>query len=468
MGILRMLILLQFLLVFFDTTFGTDCETYNNNIFCQAGATNCISCQAGGDDSVGLPCNGVRLKLFASDDDFCGWCPDTCVPYIEEGERCWQTVSGSQIHGMCGPQLTCQKFAGEQVSTCKKMQGRDCLEKQAAYDMDLEGGLVGMDQMRPVCDDHGYWAPVQCTGSDVCRCVDKKTGDPIHGFETNMTAALSSMTCGCAREAMELKEMGCGMKVKYDGPAPKNMKRYKQEYEECLNTKESYYPSMLRCLPNGNYDAAQCIEQTTDAPNNPAYSMEMCFCYEEGKPLNSSMAPINIAHIVLECHRENNKTGHYEGFYRPCEKSHVDLTKNIANYKADGATYISTEKLPDCDIDGFYSKVQKSENPANDGLCVDRFGKPLEGYVGEFATMDCECAVISNLTSQWGEKPSCTVDGSYKKQQCRGGKCYCVDRYGRQCAKEVDQTETLDCAHADDDNEKAPARCPASRNNSGK
>ena len=70
---------------------------------------------------------------------------------------------------MCGPQLTCQKFAGEQVSTCKKMQGRDCLDKQAAYDKDLEDGLVGMDQMRPVCDDHGYWAPVQCTGSDVCR-----------------------------------------------------------------------------------------------------------------------------------------------------------------------------------------------------------------------------------------------------------------------------------------------------------
>ena len=48
-----------------------------------------------------------------------------------------------------------------------------------------------------------------------------------------MTAALSSMTCGCAREAMELKEMGCGMKVKYDGPAPKNMERYEIDQNMC-------------------------------------------------------------------------------------------------------------------------------------------------------------------------------------------------------------------------------------------
>jgi hypothetical protein len=37
------------------------------------------------------------------------------------------------------------------------------------------------------------------------------------------------------------------------------------------------------------------------------------------------MAPINIAHIVLDCHKVDNETGHYAGFYRPCERKHVEF-----------------------------------------------------------------------------------------------------------------------------------------------
>eukprot|EP00092_Neocalanus_flemingeri_P031901 GFUD01034655.1.p1 GENE.GFUD01034655.1~~GFUD01034655.1.p1 ORF type:complete len:486 (+),score=98.25 GFUD01034655.1:65-1459(+) len=436
-----------------------DCQNYNNNIFCQNGVTNCITCKAGGDENNGLPCAGVRLKLFSTDDDFCGWCPDTCVPFIEEGGRCWQTISGAQVHGMCGPWLTCQKQAGDQFPTCAKMK-TDCLDAQAKYDQDLNLGLLGMDQRRPVCDDDGFWGPVQCTGADVCRCVNKKTGHPIHGVETNMTTAVDSMTCACAREADELKEIGCSMSVKYDGPASRSVERFDQDYTKCIASRESYFPGHLRCLPNGNYDTAQCIEQTTDAPNNPGYALENCFCYYEGKPFNSSLAPINIAHIVLECHETDDM--HFEGFYRPCEKKHVELKKLEADYKAEGRTYISTEWLEDCDIDGFYSQVQRNSN-VTDGFCSDKFGKPLEDFQGDFNMMDCECAVVRNLTSQWGEKPSCTVDGSYRNQQCKGGKCYCVDRYGRQCEKEVDQSVTLDCTNADDMEDKAPELCPNTR-----
>ena len=59
---------------------------------------SCITCKAGGDDNAGVPCDGVRLKLFSSDEDFCGWCPDTCVPFIKEGGRCWLDASGIQLH----------------------------------------------------------------------------------------------------------------------------------------------------------------------------------------------------------------------------------------------------------------------------------------------------------------------------------------------------------------------------------
>ena len=38
--------------------------------------------------------------------------------------------------------------------------------------------------------------------------------------------------------------------------------------------------------------------------------------------LNSSLAPINIASAVLDCHREGEL--HYPGYYRPCEKYQME------------------------------------------------------------------------------------------------------------------------------------------------
>ena len=35
-----------------------------------------------------------------------------------------------------------------------------------------------------------------------------------------------------------------------------------------------------------------------------------------------SIVPINTAHVTLDCHRPD-KT-HFVGFYRPCEKQHVE------------------------------------------------------------------------------------------------------------------------------------------------
>jgi len=451
--------------LFLSSSQAADCESYENNIFCPSGATSCVTCQAGGDDNVGLPCDGVRLNLFSTDLDFCGWCPDTCVPYIEEGGRCWETISGTKVHGMCGPHLTCEKRPGDITASCVRMKS-NCLDAQEQYDQDLESGVLGMNQDRPVCDEQGYWGPVQCTGSDVCRCVNKRTGDPIHGIETNMTVAVNSMTCGCAREAEELKEIGCGMKVQYNGPASRNAEKFKKEYEDCMNSKESYFPRHLRCSPNGNFDVAQCIEQTTDAPSNPAYELETCFCYHEGKPFNSSLAPINIAHIVLDCHRPDEF--HFEGFYRPCEKKHVERKKIELEHEAENTTYISTEWLEDCDIDGFFSKVQRFPTNQTFGFCSDKFGNPLESFSGIYDYMDCECAVVRNMTSQWGEKPICTVDGSYKNYQCEADKCYCVDRYGRQCEQEEEQIPFNCRAAAGPVEGKAPDSCTNKRKNSWK
>jgi len=442
-----------------------DCEVYDNNIFCQAGATNCITCKAGGDDNAGVPCDGVRLKLFSSEDDFCGWCPDTCVPFIKEGDRCWLDASGIQLHGMCGPHLTCRKAVGQQQASCVRTDTH-CLRALKKYEEALVDGKVGMDQTPPVCDPEGFWSPVQCSGADVCRCVDKNTGVPIFGLELNMTVAKSEMTCGCAREVEELREMSCNMKVKYDGPEKDSIKRYEEQYKTCMTTKQEYFPGHLRCMPNGNYDPAQCIAQTTDLPNHPAYAMEECFCYYEGQQFNSSIAPINIAHITLECHQVDEDTGHFAGFYRPCEKKVVEHRKLVEDYKAAGAHYISTEWFAECGVDGFYAKVQRKKENTTEGYCADKYGNPLSDYHGVeyhgvYKDMDCECAMVRHGTSQWGEKPSCTSDGSYRNFQCKGGKCYCVDRYGFQCDMEAEQTVTLDCTTAEDQNveHKAPATC---------
>ena len=59
----------------------------------------------------------------------------------------------------------------------------------------------------------------------IIRCVDKKTGVPIFGLEQNMTVARLEMSCGCARQVEELREMSCNMKVKYDGPESDSIAR---------------------------------------------------------------------------------------------------------------------------------------------------------------------------------------------------------------------------------------------------
>jgi len=422
---------------------------------------DCTTCSAGGEDS-GLPCDGVRLNLYTSDSDFCDCCPTTCISYREEGQSCYKEKTGGNIDGMCGPRLTCGPD-----STCVPITDTCCMKSLREYNEALASGSLGMDMMEPQCDDEGYWAPVQCTGSDVCRCVDKESGFPIHGLETNMTA-VPGMDCACSRDAEVIRKLGCGMELEYGGPSQNSEQRFSEAYSRCMSGGSSYFsPGHLRCLPNGNYDPAQCIEQTTDAPANPAYTLEDCFCYYPGVKFNSSIAPINVAHVLLECHQLDEL--HVQGFYRPCELKHVLKRKHEEYYKAEGRSLISNEWLETCSIDGFFAKVQRKPDNIDQGFCVDRNGTPLEGYEGTYSQMDCECATVRNMTSEWGEKPVCDSQGSgsYRKSQCKAGMCYCVDRFGRQCGKEVNEFDFDDssCAAYEDPvtgeaaGDKAPTVC---------
>ena len=230
----------------------------------------------------------------------------------------------------------------ETVPRCVPMSS-SCVQAQQRYDQDLESGDLGMDVLRPECDDEGHWSPVQCTGADVCRsprskdvccnsetldcrCVDEDTGEPIFGLETNMTE-VERMTCDCARHSVQLKKMDCSMSVKYDGDSEASKERWEREYQQCINNDQLQFfdHGHLRCEANGNYDRAQCIKQTYEDDYQPGYDLEMCFCFDEGFQTNSnfSLVPISMAHSILDCHKPDEEGSHVEGYYRSCEKEIV-------------------------------------------------------------------------------------------------------------------------------------------------
>jgi len=440
------------------------CQLYVDNIQCQE-AQNCkdlgFFCRSSGDeDEITMPCSGIKLNLFNDEEDYCGWCSSKCVKLLEEGQECTQKFIGGNVNTMCGAGLTCVKSLGEAVATCIPMQTH-CIQARDKYDQALESGHLGLDMNRPVCDQEGKWSPVQCSGSGVCRCVSPTNGAPIFGIETNLTE-IEKMTCDCARDSYMLKEMGCNMKVKFDGDVSELSKqRFTKAYEECMNSEDEEYftGGHLRCSSNGNYDEAQCIQQTYDNSYHPSYDQDMCFCYQTGDKLpgNFSMEPISTAHITLGCDME-------PGYYRTCQNKHINHKKMVAKHKYYGETYISTEKLERCGLDGHYDKVQKNFEDETLGYCSDKHDLVLgDGkYKGIYAEMDCECAMVESMMSGWGQKPNCVSDGSYNNKQCNSGKCYCVDSFGRQCCKEVNAEETLICPRDETSQipDKAPKFCP--------
>merc|ERR1712038_3647 len=245
------------------------------------------------------------------------------------------------------------------------------------------------------------------------------------------------MDCACAREVELLRDMGCKMLVNYNI----DNQAYSQQYKKCMEGNwDKYFLGHLRCLHNGNFDPVQCIPKVTETSANPVDNLENCFCIDNDLNVNSSVVPINIADIpgILPCY---NSEVHYPGFYRPCQIMHVNRRKTEEEYEMRGEAYIVTERLPTCTPDGYYDKVQVEKDDSSRGYCADRLGQRLEDYKGDVADMDCECALVRRYTEEGGDKPHCEDNGSYRNWQCRSGKCYCVDRYGRQCKIESSQLD---------------------------
>ena len=94
---------------------------------------------------------------------------------------------------------------------------------------------------------------------------------------------------------------------------------------------------------------------------------------------------------MLECHREDEDQGHVEGYYRGCEARHEALRwaqinfpgftaasisisrKKISKHKYEGHTFISSETLPRCSIDGYYDKLQRDSEDGERGFCSHKY-----------------------------------------------------------------------------------------------
>lgn len=246
-------------------------ESYCNSCYTKCADTSSHPLVLNGSEVV----EGVLLKTFQQKDDYCDCCQPTFVPYISEGEPCIATTANYDLQnkGVCGPGFTCNK----KESVCRPIDS-DCTRAQQKYNDMLASGDLGMDMSKPECDADGYWAPVQCSFTGVCRCVDKLTGRPIFGMDENLAAARESgMACSCSREMEVLREMSCSMMVHYQGNTDIQIKSYQERYLSCLAGTASYWPGHLRCLPNGNYDPAQCHTQQLE-DDVPFDLDEECFC----------------------------------------------------------------------------------------------------------------------------------------------------------------------------------------------
>jgi len=379
--------------------------------------------------------NGTWIKMFENLDDFCDCCRDVFIPDLEEGESCFRDVNGYTLpsKGLCGPGLFCEKNPDGRA-TCNRKTTL-CHQEQDRYDDKVAEGLLGMDESRPVCDDHGYYKPLQCTFAGACRCVNRLSGDPEFGFVINLeTANMEEVDCECAREMEILKELGCSMETNYEGSSKSSTDKFTAQYEACMNKPTSYFKDHLRCQPNGNYDKAQCVARRQE--DEIGEDDEICFCLDSDLELNSTVVTIDNVHLMLECFFEDDT--HYAGYYRPCEQEHRSLKAKAREVEEMDGTFLTDYGLPDCTYDGYYDLVQVDPTNPTKGHCVDMLNESLGDYSGNIEDMDCLCAQVRAALLPTDDRPICMANGSFRSFQCRAEKCYCVDKFGRQTSIEED------------------------------
>ncbi|XP_065346736.1 uncharacterized protein LOC135943991 [Cloeon dipterum] len=346
----------------------------------------------------------------------CGCC-EYCISYLKAGEYCDIGQAGQPTSTkICGAGLVCQKDAGEEFGTCKRLKTA-CHDLQDAYDAAKEDGTLGHLAQRPQCDDRGLFAPIACVPDSLCFCL-APNGERIFGDIVAASApALMKMNCDCSRDAWRAAQLELGAGAFF-----------------------------AHCMPDGSYDPLQCVDNK-------------CACIDnEGGLVGEQRVHVSLLDEGSpSCF--NASLGHERSrWYRPCENRRYQALVRDAELKDE--SILVFHELPNCGFDGRYDRVQTD---SEEMFCSDENGEQLENFrvhrmSAEAAAMDCNCARARYLLKKAEDEsgltvdlPECCPNGNFRRWQCVRGLCYCVDNHGRQLYKEVSEedVEQLQCYNVD-------------------
>lgn len=231
---------------------------------------------------------------------------------------------------------------------------------------------------------------------------------------------------------MELSYLGSGFENKF-----------RNEFKECMEkaisgsaSSNTYFPSHMRCLSNGNFDRIQCV-------TNDVESEDMCLCITEDLQFNNSITYQSVT-FNLPCYDEKL---HVPEYFRPCEAEarRIRLAKE---FEMKNKTSLSYDGYPEprCNPDGNYHHLQHRPQNYTQLYCASFNGTQIEDFEAELGTslgdmMDCECALARASLTEGVPKPTCCANGNFRSYQCQAGQCYCVNNFGRQTSKEVNQLD---------------------------
>ncbi|XP_059481310.1 thyroglobulin-like [Neocloeon triangulifer] len=346
-------------------------------------------------------------RIFSSPIE-CGCC-DYCVSYLPKNASCNIGQPGQPTASfICGGGLTCMKDKDEEHATCKRMN-TECHTKQDEYDEKKENGTLGHLMQWPVCDDRGQFATVTCIPGSVCYCTSPK-GDRLFGEVLFSSQELmTTMRCGCSRDAWNAAQIGLGDGVFF-----------------------------AHCLPDGSYDPLQCVDGN-------------CVCIDrEGGIVSDGRVHVALLNVKSpNCF--NASLGHTKASWaRPCEIKRYN--RLVLDKALRDAGVMLFPELPNCGLDGRYERVQAEDEEL---FCSDEFGEQIENFrVGRSDAlareMNCHCArtryLLKNAEAESSlspDLPCCCLNGNFQPWQCVRGLCYCVNEHGAQIDQEVPE-ENLD------------------------
>ncbi|XP_046853142.1 thyroglobulin-like isoform X2 [Xenia sp. Carnegie-2017] len=327
--------------------------------------------------------------------------------------------TGNQFNSTISNEVHETPFNGKKSTFGKKVQVNTVLPGPCERHLKRVESFIFPPKFRPfipLCDNSGFYLPLQChQSSGYCWCVDKN-GNMKHGSRTK-------------------GEIDCGMK------ALKKPCEIHRTHSQKLQAKTRQRIFIPKCNEDGYYSPMQCSKKS-----------KHCWCVNKKGNIKSG----SKAKTLTDC--LNPKSRQVEGkivkdaFSRneiangPCARE--KHRQSLQNAK--------TERFnPNCDEDGYYNAKQ-----CHSGFCwcSDGEGNLIAG-TRKKGEVDCDEDFLSGppmqikvncltkrmegIKSSHKKKifvPLCTPDGSYAPLQCDPAthNCWCSDKKGN----EIQNTRT--------------------------